>query len=363
MPAPTTLNRPWDLLFTTTMDAYRPKFTDNVSSGVGLYYALTKRGRGQGVRYESGGHHIMIPILINKNPNAGFMSGYDRIPLATTDEGTAAFEPWANGWGSVGISFDETQQNKAPYQRDNLVRRKINMLETSMVEVIDKGITMGAVASTTRFGRATAKDPLPLAAIIAKVQAAASGTKLHNVDEFENLTWMNRIKVSAANSWVTARAELVNIYNTTKRGATNDGPDFGLMTQDVYEMIENGMISIQRLPAPIDDETAGLGFGGLRFKSMIMMWSETVGSYGANSGAQVSLTPAAATGVMFLINTGKLEVVVDPDVNFALWPFDEPVDQFAAWTKMLHRFQLTTIERRKQGLWYNINTTACVPTI
>lgn len=360
----TVFNRSWDLLLTTTLDNYRGTMKDNIHKGIALLYALTKRGRGQGVRYEDGGHHIMLPIITTKNPNTGTMAGYDRMTLAPTDEGTAAFEPWSNGYGTVGISRDEMRQNNGRHARANLLRTKVDVLEKSLKEFIETQFVTGTAVSTRWFVKGNGgKDFCPLGSLIAKDFTTAGAPKVHNIDPIVDSYWRNQLGGAAgvsatqggAQAWPIFRAEISHLYNLCKRGSSNSAPDYGLTNQEVYEVIENGMIGHQRLPSFQDDEMESIGFETVRFKGMRLMWSELMPSYGTAVASTVSLTASATAGVLWMINTDALELVIDQETDFIITPFVEPVDQTAVWAKMLFRAQLTCVERRKLGLLFAIN--------
>lgn len=355
----TTFDRAWNTLLTTTMDNYRPTLIDQVHKGITLLYALTQRGRGQGVRYENGGHHLSIPVIYQKNPNVGTMSGYDRLNLAPTEEATMAFESWANGYGSVGISREEMRQNNGQHARANLLRVKMDVLETSLKEFIEQQLMVGTPSTAFLTRGNGGKDFLPLGALITKDPEDASSPKVHNIDPITNDWWRNKESESATQgaekSWPVFRAEMTNVINNCRRGSTGDGPDFAIMDQLVYEKVENGIIGHQQLSGIMDQQTASLGFGGLSWKGCTFMWSEYMPGWGINDAASTTSASTATAQSIFFINSKWLELVIDTETDFIVTPFQEPVDQLAVWAKMLFRAQLTVTQRRKHGLLWAIN--------
>ena len=353
--AATVFNRAWDSVLTTTIDNYKATLVDNIIKGVALTYWLTSRGRGQGIREDVGGQFIQIPVIYQKNTNSQTISGYDRYNLAPTDEATSAFERWSNFVTSVGLNLDEIQANKGASRRANLIRMKVDTMETSAKEDWERYLTVGTANSIRFISGNAGKDPVPLGQLIQKDPTVANS--VHNIAQGTEAWWRNQRQLSIANAattWPIFRAELFNMYNRCKKGSTNDGPDFGLTTQEVYEVIENGMIGIQRAGMYTDQDTQSLGYGGVKLKGMSLMWSEIMGDYGATAGDATSATYNAARGHIFFLNSRWLELVVDQDWNWAITDFEKPIDQWAVWAAMLWRGNLTVTQRRKHGITFGI---------
>lgn len=355
--AATIFNRSWDSLLTTTLDNYRPTMIDQIIKGTALTYWLTTRGKGQGLRYDVGGQFLQIPVVYNKNSNFQTISGYDRINLAPTDEATSAFERWANCVSSVGISLDEAQANKGMSRRANLLRMKVDVMETSAREDWERRLVVGTPSGTKFIAGNGGKDPVPLGHLVQKVATDASS--VHNIPQATEAWWRNQNRISTSQggtiTWAVFLSELLNIQNLCRRGSTNDGPDFALATQEAHELIENGMISRQRSGFYSDSETNSLGFGGIQFRGMTIMWSEIMGGFGVDAAAATTAAPTATTAHIFLLNSRWLELVVDEEWDWKLGDFEKPIDQYAAWASMLWRGNLTVLQRRKQGLFYAIN--------
>ena len=245
--AATTFNRAWDSVLTTTIDNYRPTLVDNIIKGTALTYWLTRRGRGQGVRYDVGGQFIQIPVVYNKNANTQTISGYDRYNLAPTDEATSAFERWSNVNTSCGISLDEIQANKGASRRANLLRMKVDVMETSAREDWERFLVVGTQTGANTFLSAgnAGKDPVPLAFLVQKDPTVSAS--VHNIAQSTEAWWRNKIfDASAITTTANLRSGINRLYNLCSRGSTNDAPDFGLCTQELYELLENSMMKFQR---------------------------------------------------------------------------------------------------------------------
>lgn len=349
--AATTFNRAWDSVLTTTIDNYRPTLVDNIIKGTALTYWLTRRGKGQGVRYDVGGQYIQIPVVYNKNANTQTISGYDRYNLAPTDEATSAFERWANVNTSCGISLDEMQANKGASRRANLLRMKVDVMETSAREDWERYLVVGTQTGSNIYMSAGngGKDPVPLAYLLQK--GTPANVSIHNINQSTESWWRNKyFDGSTIDTYAKLRAAFNNLYNSCSKGSTNDAPDFGLLTQELYEVLENNMMTFQRADFYKDTESNSMGFGGLSWKGMTLMWSEIMPNLGSSAADAVSGTYSAAEGCGFFINSKWMELVVDEDWDWQITPFEKPIDQWAVWAAMLWRGNLTVTQRRKHGV-------------
>ena len=354
--AATSFNRAWDSVLTTTVDNYRPTMVDNIIKGTALTYWLTRRGKGQGIRYDVGGQYIQIPVVYAKNANTQTISGYDRYNLAPTDEATSAFERWSNVNTSCGISLDEMQANKGASRRANLLRMKVDVMETSAREDWERYLVVGTQLGANVYLSAGngGKDPVPLSYLIQK-RPQTDSVAIHQINQVNESWWRNKsYDGSSITTYAGLRAAFNNLYNQCSRGSTNDAPDFGLLTQELYEVLENGMMTFQRADFYRDNDSNSMGFGGLSWKGMTLMWSEIMPDLGAAASTAASATANAAEGCGFFINSKWLELVVDEDWDWQMTPFEKPIDQWAVWAAMLWRGNLTVTQRRKQGVIYGV---------
>lgn len=361
MPA-TTLTRQWDALLTLTLDNYRQTLVDNIHKAIPLLYWLRDRARGQGIRYENGGALIQVPVVYQKNSNAGSYSKYDRLNIAPTDEITSTFEEWSELATTVAISRREMRQNSGKHAKGNLLRGKVDTAELGLKELVETQLVQGTpnVGATGLFGPGnSSKDMIPLSKLIAK--QAVAGQKIHNIDPAVETWWQNRSSLSttdATATFVQMRKEMATLFNNCSKGATNDGPDLILPDQNYFEAYENGLVPNQRYGNYGDDGAASVGFESLKYKSGVMIWSEFVPSFGTNASNAVTITQSAGDAVAYFINSRWLELVIDEESDFVTTPFEEPVDQTAVYAKILFMGQLTTTQRRKLGVHYNVNASA-----
>jgi len=360
--AATTLTRVYDSLLTLTLDNYRAKLADQIHTSVPLLYWLEKRGRnanGGGMRMDEGGTLIRVPVINQKNENAGSYERYDQLPLAPTEEFTTAFETWSELATTIGISRREIRENSGASRILSILTQKMKVAEMGLREELETQLIQGelpAVGSAFIRGN-SGKDMVPLTVLIDPTPA--TGT-IHNVNSANEAWWRNRIsdRAGIAESWQTDFLPALNqLYNDCSKGNTTDFPDMLLSDQYVFEAHEARLFSLQRYGGFDDEKSASVGFQSLKHKGALWMWSELVP--GVNPGAEdvrANIT-TAADSTIYLINSNWLELVVDKESNFVNTPFEEPVNQTAIFSKILFMGQLMVTQRRKHGVMFDIDAT------
>ena len=123
-------------------------------------------------------------------------------------------------------------------------------------------------------------------------------------------------------------ADWRNTYNTlTLKGAKGAPPDFGVMTQSVYESYEASLQPNQRFT---DNKMADAGFENLKFKGMTLMFD-----------------PNCASGTAYFLSSDALKLVVHSKRNFSRTPMVKPANQDALTGQIIWMGQLVTNNRRK----------------
>lgn len=374
MPA-TTLTREYQSLLSTTSDYYQPTLVDNIHKAIPFWWFMTEFGRGQGERMVDGGELIQVPVVNVKNPNVRSISPYGLITVNPTEEITSAFDSWRMVTNSVSISMQEMLKNRGKQQKMNLVRSKVDVLEQSTKEEVERMLVQGEVdtslATPLRFRAGNGGlDINPLGHLIQK-NFATAGITIHNINQAIETWWRNRVfnaddtgesgsggtTGSTANSFTLFRSEMETLYLHCSKGATNDSPDLILSDRNYFTCLWRSMLPQQRFESYSREAATSMGFQSLMFNQATCMWSEFVPNYGVNTTDAVSTTSAATTAVAFFLNTRWLEIVTHTDCNFIMSDFEEPIDQAAAHAKLLYYGNLIGTQRRKNGLHYGVDIT------
>jgi hypothetical protein len=379
MPA-TTLTREYQSLLSTTVDYYQPTLVDNIHKAIPFWWYMTEFGRGEGERMVDGGELIQVPVVNVKNPNVKSISPYGLITVNPTEEITSAFDSWRMVTNSVSISMQEMLKNRGRQQKMNLVRSKVDVMEQSTKEEVERMLVQGEVDATNVLGGIAIRfragnnglDINPLGLLIQKNFDVTAGTvKVHNIDQKVETWWQNRVfnatgqtelgndgtAGSLASNFAGLRREMETLYTHCSKGATNDAPDLILGDRNYFTAVWNSMLLQQRFESYSREAATSMGFQSLMFNQATLMWSEFVPNYGNSTTDVVSTTALATQSAAFYLNTRWLEIVTHQDCNFITSDFEEPIDQAAAHAKLLYFGNLICTQRRKLGLHYGVDAT------
>ena len=326
------------------------------------------RGGGRGVRFQSGGAKVKVPVVWNSNANVKSYSKFEPLTVNATDEITVAIDELKQVATTVGISGEELDQNQGLAAKRDLLRDKLDIAELGMKENIEQQLMQGVVggaatpADESFIPGNNGKDLNPLGFLIQKnfVTGGLTRQTVHEIDQFAEAWWQNQTELSttagAAGNYVVLKREMSRLYNNCARGSSNDVPDVIICDQRYFEAYETGLTDQQRYGNYGVEEAASVGFTTMKYRNALMFWSEFMPGFGNTAADAATLTPADDAVAAFFINTRWLELVVSQNVNFVATEFQEPYDQDAIWAKILWRAQLMTKQRRKFGLHYNVDS-------
>lgn len=308
-------NPDFDALISTTLKNYTPRIEDNIFSNLTLLYWLKEAGH---IEKVSGGEQIVEPLLYGTNGTTGSYAGYDNIPTTPQEGITAAVYDWKQYAVSIAISGIEEAKNRGEEQVISLLKAKIDQAEMSAQEAMN---TMFYGDGTGNGG----KDWLGLEAIVA--DTPSTGT-LGGIDSSTNTWWRNQSQ-AAATVGAFEITDLSNMYNNCSKGKIK--PEFLLTEQAAWERYESLLQPQLRYQST---KAADAGFENLLYKSAPVMWDEELDS----------------TGRVYFLNSKFLKLKVHSDVWFKATPMEKPHGQDARYSQILCYGNLTTNNRRFQGV-------------
>lgn len=362
--ASTSETRVYSTLFTTTLDDYRPQLVDQIHKSIPLLFFVTQMGRGRdrgagrGIRFQTGGAKIKIPVIWAKNNNVKAYSKFETLKVEATDEETVGIDVLRNIAQTVGISGEEMDQNDGLPQMRDMLRDKVDVAEMSLKEEIERMLVQGTANATARMIAGTGgKEINPLAFLLQKDFSVTDS--IHEIPQATETWWRNKTLVSGTPATFLAFWDEMNeLYMDCAKGSGTEPPDLVLCQEEYYRAYERGIVAAQRYEAYSKEGVTSAGVRGLNFKGAVVFWSEVFPDLG-NTGSDAMSTTTVSTeaGAMF-INTRFYELVISAKRNFAIRPFVEPYDQDALWAKILTRIQQTVTQRRKHGLHIGVDTTA-----
>jgi len=276
-------------------------------------------------------------------------SGYAVVDTTPQDNLTSAYYLWKEISGSMTISHKELRQNSGRWRIINLLQSKIDEFVLSFQEKL----TEQALKITTS-SPASDLDSLPL--YIQKTPTGAS--TVGGIAQATYAWWRNQSKSSSATTWAALLNEMANLYNSCSKGAgqgRRDFPDLGLCDQQYHETVEAAYRDKTRI---YDTKAADLGFGGMKFKGMTLLWDEYVPDMGTGTTSVTGSTVDTYTRTYltcFFINSKYLELIVDKEGDMDLGPFIQPENQKAKTSIGYFMGNLVCSNRRKQGLHHTVS--------
>lgn len=328
-----------------------------------LWYMKNKgrgrdRGEGRGIRLQSGGKKILIPVIWQKNSNVKTYSRYETLLTNVTDEITVALADMKQTACTVGISGDEMSANHGMAQKRDLLRDKLDIAELALQEDVERQLVQGVVSGKFLAAGNGGKDMTPIGALITK--DTDDSLVKQEINQSTEPWWRNQFVEHALPSFAGFKKEAFKLYNDCSKGSTADAPDLIISDQAYFELWENLLSVQQRYGNYGDEDAASAGFQTIKLKQALMFWSDKVPGLGTNQAATTTLVQDPADAVAFYLNTRWMELVVADDVNFVATPFVTPYDQDAMWAKILLRAQFTIKQLRKFGVHYGVNASTIV---
>lgn len=276
-----------------------------------LFDHLDKKGK---VRTGGGGTSVIVPIRQNKNSTAGFYSNYGIIDTSAQDELTAAQFKYKQAGASVSISGKEDRvQNKGKYEVLDLVKTKIEGAEISLRDKLNTAL-FAAAPATQEIG-----------SLVTSIDATST------IGDINSTTYSFWQGVSTASGSFAAQglADMRTTWNTLSQRMPVSNPDLLLTTSSIHSFYEGSLLAQQRYGSM---DTGNAAFEALKFKS-----------------ADVMFDSQCTSGVIYFLDSEVMELVIDPDTNFIMTPFQQPVGQDAKTALYLVALELVIKNRRKLG--------------
>lgn len=260
---------------------------------------------------KNGGAKIIVPLLTGTNTTAGSYAAYDTLAITAQTGMTAAEYPWGQYAVSIAIAGIEEAQNNGDQQVIDLLAAKIEQAEETIKEKWDLMF----------FGDGTGnagKDWLGLAAI------CSTSLTLGNIAPATDPYWVGTVKTVTT---VRSDDDWANLYNSASKG--NDGPDFGITTQALYEHYEASLAPGLRFTSA--NEADG------RFQNLLF------------KGVPIFFDANCPAGNTFFLNTKYLALVGHSQNWFRATPFKVAPDRDARYSQIICYGNLVTSNRMRQA--------------
>ena len=327
--AATSTTETWDAAWTLTMRAKRKKLTDNFFDA---YPTLDMFRSGGALVTDNGGKEVQADLVYSGN-SAQYFSGYDVLNTDAVDGITAAFYPFRYAAVPITINYTEEMENR---KSDSAMKLLAAKTEQSMLTLRDQ-------INSSIYSAQTGKAPLGFQDIIADAPGTPP-TTLGGIPVSSNTWWKNKANNATADTsfqtivntnFYEGMVRMSSLWNDVSEG--NEQPTNIFTTNGIY--------------ADYEEIFEGTGYQRLSSKDS----PGVDGRLPSFRGIPVQYDRDCGTGRMYFLNTRYLSMHMQANMNFAKTPFKEPANQMAKVGFIVVGLQITTNNRRRQGVIYNIN--------
>jgi hypothetical protein len=265
----------------TTIEHRSKKIADNVTRNNALLARLQERGR---VRTFSGGTKIIEEVAFAENPNFGWYSGYDLLPVSAADVLSGAEYPIKQAACPVTISGLELLQNSGKEALIDLLEARLAVAESTMSNNIQTAI----------YSDGTGSGGKQLTGLGAAVVASPSTGTYGGIDRATWSFWRNQATGSlGAQTTSTILGNMNTLWASLVRGA--DRPDLIVMGTGLWGTLMGALTPMQQF---VNSNTANIGFPSVKFL-----------------GADVVMDGSAPTNAAYFLNTNYIFLRPHKDRN------------------------------------------------
>lgn len=277
-------------IITTTLEKRRGKVADNVSKNNAGFYKLQKKGNSSLV---DGGRLIYEELSFATNPNGGWYSGYETLPVAPADVISAAEYDWKQYAVPVVISGREKRMNSGRPALIKLIAARIKVAESTMANDMASGL----------WSDGTGAGGKQLTGLVAAVPVDPTTGTYGGINRANWTFWRSYKKATGGDPAAsTIQGYMNEAWVNLVRGT--DHPDIILADNTSYVAYLASLQSLQRFADP---DLAKLGFTTIKYQTADVVLDGGIGGY-------------ATAKTMLFLNTDYLFLRTHQDANF------EPLD-------------------------------------
>lgn len=268
-------------IVTTTIEHRSKKIADNVTNNNAVLKRLSTKGK---IRPFSGGHKILQEISFAENANAGYYSGYDLLPIGTSDVISSAEYDIKQAACQILISGLEQLQNSGKSMMIDLMESRIQVAESTMANLISQGI----------YSDGTGAGGKELDGLNAAIPIDPTAAPYGGIDGNTFTFWQNAVSdnTAAAVTPTTIQGLMNNLWAQLVRGA--DRPDL-IMADNVFWTTYLASLQAQQ-------RFNNTNMGDAGFMSVKYMDSDVVLDGGIYNGTGTG----APAGTAYFLNTSYI---------------------------------------------------------
>lgn len=296
----------------TTIQSRSRKIADNVTKNNAILARLSQRGK---VRTFSGGNVILEELSFAENPNAGFYSGYDLLPVAAADVISAAEYQIKQFAVPVVISGLEQLQNAGREQMIDLMEARINVAEATMANQL----------STSIYSDGTGNGGKEVTGLNAAVPTAPTTGTYGGINRATWNFWRSgkfnaTADGGAALSSTNIQTYMNAMWSRLVRGS--DRPDLIVMDNTMWAYFMGSLQPQQRFTDP---SSANLGFPSIKFMDADVVLDGGIGGAAPAKTAfflntkYLSWRPHAQRNMVALSPDRRYSINQDAEVQILAW--------------------------------------------
>lgn len=308
----------------TTIESRNREIADNISNTNAILSSIKKYG---GQKTISGGSIILEELNFAENPNVGWYSGYDTLPLNAADVVSAAQYTIKQASAQVIISGLEKLQNSGKEQMIDLLDARISAAESTLQNLIVKGI----------YSDGTGASGKQLTGLKAAVSLTPTTGTYGGIDRATWTFWRNRKAKGAGTDFAgtldktTIGAQMMAMFLGLNRGT--DRPTLIVMDEGYFATYMSSLTADQRF---VDADTANRGFTNITFMGVPVVMEPQASGMPANTA--------------YFLNTKYLKFRPHRDRNFTSLELGRSTNQDAETHAMVWAGNLTCSNCKLQGV-------------
>ena len=226
---------------------------DNVTNNVALLTRLKRRGNQKPF---SGGNVILQELSFSSNTNAMYYSGYQTLQVAPQDVISAASFDIKQAACAVTVSGLEQIQNSGPEQIIDLIDARMDVAESSMMNLISTGV----------YSDGTGSGGLQITGLQAIVPNDPTTGTVGGISRANYSFWRSQLYDFSVSAGASASASNIQVgFNTLWARCTRgrDTPDLIVLDNVYWGFYLASLQTNQRFAG--DSELANLGFTTIKF--------------------------------------------------------------------------------------------------
>tara|TARA_R110000803_G_scaffold54585_1_gene111308 strand:- start:140 stop:1129 length:990 start_codon:yes stop_codon:yes gene_type:complete len=286
----------------TTIQSRSRKIADNVTKNNAILSRLSQKGR---IKPFSGGYSILQELSFTENPNGGWYSGYDILPVGIADVISAAEYNIKQCAVPVVISGLEMLQNSGKERMIDLMDGRLTVAESTMSNIISEGLYSNGTGSGF-------KQIDGLLAAVPAVATASQTSTYGGIVRSATVTgsfWRSQYATAASNATPSLlQPAWNNLWASCSRGS--DRPDLIMVGGGMWASYMNSLQALQRFSTP---ETGNLGFPSLKFMDADVVLDGGIGGQNDTNTAIFLNTDY----LFFRPHSGRNMVPLSPNKRYA----------------------------------------------